>query len=71
MQGSGGSAPPTLNLSTTVNGHEWSVCFMPGHPHAHLTGGWVGTRNGIGILEERKISSPARNQTMMPLLSNL
>jgi len=29
----------------------WMVCFIPGHPHALWTGGWVGTRTGMGTLE--------------------
>jgi hypothetical protein len=64
--------PPHTHTQPQHNSKwTWMVCFVPGHPHALWTGGWVETRTGTGTLEQRKISSPARNQTMMPQLSNL
>jgi hypothetical protein len=58
--GGGGVAPPFL--TSALDGGEWSASH-PGRftsweraPGTHWTGGWVGPRAGLDIVEKRKIS---------------
>ena len=38
----------------------WMVCFMPGHPHAHWTGGWGGNQNWHGHIGIKKNLFPCQ-----------
>jgi hypothetical protein len=68
-------APPFLN--SALDGSEWSASppsrFTPPReraPGAHWTGGWVEPKAGMDIVKKRKSLAPARNQTLIPLLSS-
>jgi hypothetical protein len=44
-----------------------STCrFTPGEtsPTAHFIGGWVGSRDGLGTVENRKTSCPSRESNL-------
>jgi len=61
-------------LTSVLDGGEWSTSF-PSHlssrsgPRTHQTGGWVGPRAGLGILEKRKTSCSCQDSN--PLSSSL
>jgi hypothetical protein len=65
--GSGGIAPPFLNL--TLDGDEWSASrpgrFTPGERVAgtHFTGGWLGPEAGVDYVEKRKNLVPTGNRS--------
>ena len=60
----------THNLSTTVNGHEWSASYQATPMSSEQE---VGLEPELvwALWSKDKISSPARNQTKMPQLSYL
>jgi hypothetical protein len=65
--GGGGIAPPFLTL--VLNEGEWSdshSCRLtPGEttPCTNFTGGWVGPKAGLDVMEKRKLLIPIGNRT--------
>jgi hypothetical protein len=58
-------APPFLTLA--LDGGEWSA-LCPGHfttrdtaPGAQRRKGWVGSRSGLHVMENKKSLAPAQN----------
>jgi hypothetical protein len=43
---------------------------VSGQLHAHWIGGWVDSRNGVGILKKQSLA-PAGNQNLVPQLYSL
>jgi hypothetical protein len=70
VRDSGGIAPPFL--TSALDGGEWSAshpCYFTARETAHgthCTGGRVGHRDGLDVMEKRKISCPYRETNLDP-----